>query len=124
MNVQFANTSNFRSTGINFTGISVKAGAGVILGYNFINQNQYPVYAKFFNATAVPIAGTDTPFMQVPIGQAGATILTSYGTANSYSSYFPIKAFSSGLYILAASGVNDSSSSQLGTALYGEVTYI
>lgn len=127
MNVQFTNVSNFRITGLNTTGVSIKSGmGGVILSYNFINQNQYPVYAKFFDAKNPILAGTDSPLLVVGINAAGATATSNYGISTNYSSYFPIKSFGSGLYVLATSGANDSSSSNspLGIYLYGEITYI
>lgn len=46
---------------------SIKAAAGTVYGWSIGNLNAAARYVKLYNKASVPVVGTDTPFLTLPI---------------------------------------------------------
>lgn len=116
------NLVSFRDTALTSTDVAVKASAGDVYGWNFINPNTVDVYVKFYDATTSSVTvGTTTPVL---------TILVPAASSGSNGMFFqdvqsgPQFRFSTAITIACVTGIADSSTGAPGTAIHASVRYI
>ena len=113
--------SYYRQTALDETKRSVKANAGNVYGFTFINSNTVPVYIKFYNALVGDVTvGTTVPLtvLMVPAGNG-----TTPGQVVATVEDAPFAHFNTGITIAAVTGVADSSTGAPTTDLHAEVVY-
>lgn len=110
-----------RPSNLDETKREVKATAGNVYAYTFINPNTSPVYVKIYDAAAADVTvGTTVPklVVAVPAGDGttpGEVILTPDGN--------PVAAFAAGITIAAVTGLADNSAGAITSDIHAEVTY-
>lgn len=110
-------TTAFRNTGLTSTAVAVKASAGAVWGWNFINVNTVPVYVKFYDAlVGGTTVGTTTPLKVIAVPANGAFYL-GRGLVNHGS-------YATGITIAALTGLADSSTAAPTVAIHAEIGFI
>lgn len=94
----------------------IKGSAGALQGYNFINPNTYPVYAKLYNALAASVTvGTTVPVRTIAIPAGGFVTQENAGVS--------LTDFSTGITIAVTKLIADNDATALDTAILAEVVY-
>lgn len=108
-----------RFSNLNNTGKVIKASAGNLYAVNLINNSSFVTYVKFYNKPTAPSGTNDSGvlFATYPIaaGIGGSTILRA--------NEVPIRYFSSGIGVLAVSGISDTDSTAPTNGVIAEITY-
>lgn len=111
-----------RSPTLSSTAVAVKAGAGNVLGYTFINQHTAPVYIRFYNtaqgSTTVGTTGVAETLM-VP-----AATVTEPGVLMAVPSAFPVlPRFTTAITMAAVTNTGDSGNTAPGGTVLAQVYY-
>ena len=109
----------YRNTALSNTPSTVKATAGGIYGWNFINHNTTPVYVKFYNTLSV-VLGSTTPIdmLLVPPGDGQIP-----GMFIVEPSLIPYETFATAISIVCVTGLADNSTTAPSTPIYAKVRY-
>ena len=114
-------TSQYRTTGLSSTAVSIKLSQGNLLGVKAINQNTSKAYVKFCNYTGLVTAGTSTiaSVFEVPANDG-----TNDGQLLITPTFFPLYSFSSGISAYAVTALPDNASTTPTVAIYFETAYL
>ena len=111
----------YRNTALSNTAVAVKASAGSVMGWNFINPNTVPAYVKFFNlASGSVTVGTSAVVLTliVPPGDG-----TTPGSRTLAPSLIPFETFSTAISMACVTGLADNNNSAPSTAINASVRY-
>lgn len=114
--VAFTNptTTSFRQAGVGVAPVTLKAAAGSLYGYNLINPNAVPVFAKFYD-NAAPVVGTTTPLFTVAIPANGAYVITRNG--------FPHGTFTNAIKVAVTTGLADTDATAPASGILVQAAY-
>ena len=109
----------YRNTALSNTPSTVKAAAGGVYGWNFINPNTVPVYVKFYDTLSV-VLGSTTPIdsLLVPPGDG-----VTPGMFVLEPGLIPYETFSTAISIVCVTGLADNSTAAPSTPIYVKVRY-
>lgn len=114
--------SRYRNTALSSTKQEIKASAGDIYSWNFINPNTVDVFVKLYDAPAASVTvGTTTPALtlQIPAASSG-----SFGSFWQDVGVHPQEIFTSGITIAVVTSLADSSTTAPSTAIHCSVRFI
>lgn len=111
----------YRNTALSNNPSAVKATAGSVMGWNFINPNTVPVYVKFYNLTSGSVTvGTSAVVL---------TIMVPPGDGVTHGMFFqepdlvPVEVFSTAISIVCVTGLADNSITAPSTPIHVSVRY-
>ena len=104
----------FRTAALTNAGQAVKAGAGAVYGWTFINVNAAVVYVKFYDALTVTV-GT-TPVAATRMVPAGGTLFVDNQMVRQLN-------LATGIMIAATANIADADTTAPATAIMAEVQY-
>src|ERR1700677_2303548 len=74
--------SRYRNVALDATAQTAAGTPALLLGYNFINSNNYPVYVKFYDALSGSVTvGATTPVTVLAVPPSGALLLENNACA-------------------------------------------
>lgn len=111
----------YRNTALSSTPQSVKASAGSLMGWNFINTNTVPIYVKFFNITAGSVVVGTSPVVLTILVPPGDGITP--GMFLLEPGLVPFEVFSNAISIAAVTGLADNSTTAPTTPIHISVRY-
>ena len=115
--------SRYRNTALSSTKQEIKATAGDIYGWNFINPNTVDTYIKIYDAPAASVTvGTTTPILTMCIPAAVSS--TVAGVFYQDVGAVPQEICTSGITIAAVTGLADNSTTAPTTPIHCSVRYI
>lgn len=115
-NTRIPTLSRFRDTALTNTAVAIKATAGNVHGWNFINLNTVPVYVKFYNIAAAGVTvGTSTVAITIAVPASGVHFVRS--------ELVPQQTFSTAISVAVVTGLADNSTTAPATAIHGSVHY-
>jgi hypothetical protein len=111
----------YRNTALTNAAVAVKASAGSIRGWNFINVNTVAVYVKFYDiASASVTVGVSTIIRTVAIPAGSATNPAIFFLEAQPTSQ---EDFTTAISIACVTGLADNSSTAPSTAIHASVRY-
>jgi hypothetical protein len=111
----------YRNTALTNTAVAVKAGAGSVMGWNFINANTVPVYVKFYNIAAASVTvGTSAVVLTIMVPAAGSV---NPGMFFLEPGLIPVEVFSTAISMACVTGLADNSNAAPNTAIHVSVRY-
>lgn len=111
----------YRNTAITNTAVPIKASAGTLHGWNFINHNTIPVYAKFYNLPSGSVVVGTSPVsltLLLPPGDG-----TTPGGRTLAPNLIPFEVFSTAMSMAVTTGSADNNSTAPSTPIHGSVRY-
>jgi hypothetical protein len=111
----------YRNTALTNTAVAVKASAGSVMGWNFINANTVPVYVKFYNIAAASVTvGTSAVLLTIAVPPGSAT---SPGIFFLEPGLIPVEVFSTAIAMACVTGLADNNNTAPSTAIHVSVRY-
>lgn len=110
-----------RSTALTNTAVAIKASAGSLMGWNFINVNTVAVYIKFYDVAAASVTvGTSSvkATIAVPAGSASNPAVNMFSP-----DLVPFEVFSTAMSFACVTELVDNSSTAPTIPIYASVRY-
>lgn len=111
----------YRNTALSSTPQSVKASAGSVMGWNFINANTVPIYVKFFNIASGSVTVGTSPITLTILVPPGDGVTP--GMFLLEPSLVPFEVFSNAISIAAVTGLADNSTTAPTSPIHVSVRY-
>lgn len=113
--------TRYRNTALSSTPQQIKASAGDIYGWNFINPNTVDVFVKFFDATSPTLGSTPVILTQLVPAAASANL---FGANFQEVDVHPQEIFANGISIACVTGLADSNTTAPTTPIHVSVRFV